>query len=37
MLFIGTYNKNSVLKTGAQGLGVNNPMQYYGIDANTSL
>ena len=37
MLFIGTYNKNSVLKAGANGLGVNNPMQYYGIDANTSL
>ncbi len=37
MLFIGTYNKNSVLKAGAVGLGVNNPMQFYGIDANTSL
>ncbi len=37
MLFIGTYNKNSVLKAGAKGLGVTNPMGFYGIDANTSL
>ena len=37
MLFIGTYNKNSVLKNGAQGLGVTNPMGFYGVDAKTSL
>lgn len=35
--FIGQYNKTSVLKAGAEGLGVNNPLAFYGIDANSTV
>ena len=34
---IGQYNKSSVLRAGATGLGENSPLQFYGIDANTNI
>lgn len=36
-LMIGQYNKSSVLRAGATGLGETSPLQFYGIDANTNI
>ena len=34
---VGQYNKSTVLRAGASGLGETNPQQFYGIDANTNI